>query len=48
MRDDGFRFAQAEALSKYLDGLKTPYILLGDFNDLPESRTLALNQGAGR
>ena len=42
VRDDGFRFAQAEALTKYLDALKTPYVLLGDFNDVPESRTLAL------
>jgi endonuclease/exonuclease/phosphatase family metal-dependent hydrolase len=42
VRDDGFRFAQAEALAKYLDALETPYILLGDFNDVPESRTLAL------
>jgi endonuclease/exonuclease/phosphatase family metal-dependent hydrolase len=42
VRDDTFRFAQAEALTKYLDDLKTPYILLGDFNDVPESRTLAL------
>lgn len=42
VRDDGFRFAQAEALTKYLDGLKMPYILLGDFNDVPDSRTLAL------
>ena len=42
VRDDGFRFAQAEVLTKYLDALKTPYILLGDFNDVPESRTLAL------
>ena len=42
VRDDAFRFAQAEALTTYLDDLKTPYILLGDFNDLPESRTLAL------
>src|SRR5690606_4824448 len=40
--DDAFRFAQAQAVTKYLDALKTPYILLGDFNDLPESRTLAL------
>jgi endonuclease/exonuclease/phosphatase family metal-dependent hydrolase len=40
--DDGFRYAQAQALTKYLDELKTPYILVGDFNDLPESRTLAL------
>lgn len=40
--DDGFRFAQADTLTKHLDALKTPYILLGDFNDVPESRTLAL------
>jgi len=40
--DDGFRFAQAMALTTYLDALKTPYVLLGDFNDEPESRTLAL------
>lgn len=42
VRDDTFRYAQAEALTKYLDGLETPYILLGDFNDVPASRTLAL------
>jgi endonuclease/exonuclease/phosphatase family metal-dependent hydrolase len=40
--DDTFRFAQAEALTKYLDALKTPYVLLGDFNDEPGSRTLTL------
>jgi endonuclease/exonuclease/phosphatase family metal-dependent hydrolase len=42
VRDDGFRFAQAETLTEYLHALETPVILLGDFNDLPESRTLAL------
>jgi endonuclease/exonuclease/phosphatase family metal-dependent hydrolase len=42
MRDDAFRFAQAEGLTTYLDELTTPYILLGDFNDVPGSRTLAL------
>ena len=45
VRDDAFRFAQAEALTKHLDELKTPYILLGDFNDVPGSRTLALFVG---
>lgn len=40
--DDGFRFAQASALAAELDRLMTPYVLLGDFNDTPESRTLAL------
>jgi endonuclease/exonuclease/phosphatase family metal-dependent hydrolase len=43
--DDRFRFAQAEALTKYLDALTTPYVLLGDFNDEPASRTLALFKG---
>lgn len=42
VNDDKFRFAQAETLTKYLDALKTPYVLLGDFNDEPGSRTLAL------
>src|SRR5690606_21711706 len=42
VRDDSFRFAQAEALAAYLDGLSMPYVLIGDFNDVPESRTLAL------
>jgi endonuclease/exonuclease/phosphatase family metal-dependent hydrolase len=42
VRDDGFRFRQASTLTEYLDALKTPYVLLGDFNDVPESRTLAL------
>ena len=32
----------ATALTRYLDALKTPYVLLGDFNDEPASRTLAL------
>jgi endonuclease/exonuclease/phosphatase family metal-dependent hydrolase len=40
--DDGFRFAQAQKLTEFLDGLKQPYILLGDFNDEPGSRTLGL------
>lgn len=40
--DDTYRYAQAEALSKYLKGLDAPYILLGDFNDVRDSRTLKL------
>ena len=42
VEDDRFRFAQAEALTRHLDRLTTPYLLLGDFNDVPGSRTLAL------
>jgi endonuclease/exonuclease/phosphatase family metal-dependent hydrolase len=40
--NDTLRFAQATALTRVLDTLRTPYILLGDFNDEPGSRTLAL------
>lgn len=40
--NDTLRYAQAEALTTFLDTLSRPYVLLGDFNDQPESRTLAL------
>lgn len=40
--DDTYRYAQAEALSNYLNDLDVPYILLGDFNDVRDSRTLKL------
>lgn len=47
VRDDGFRFAQAQTLRKYLDELSHPCLLMGDFNDEPGSRTLnLLSQGA--
>jgi len=46
VRDDRFRWAQAEAVKLHLETWPTPFILLGDFNDLPESRTLKmLGQG---
>ncbi len=44
VENDAFRFAQASRLTQYLDTLSLPYILLGDFNDEPGSRTLALFQ----
>lgn len=40
--DDGFRFAQARTLTEFLDALTNPYVLLGDFNDEPGSRTIGL------
>ena len=40
--DDGFRFAQAKVLAATLDTLSTPYLLMGDFNDEPGSRTIRL------
>jgi len=42
VEDDGFRFAQAEVVAKQLRKSKKPFVLLGDFNDGPNSRTLAL------
>lgn len=46
--DDGLRFGQAEAVAEHLRGLEHPWILLGDFNDQPGSRTLELFDGVGR
>ncbi|TWU42132.1 endonuclease/exonuclease/phosphatase family protein [Novipirellula artificiosorum] len=40
--DDRFRFAQAQRLREYLDQVSMPYLLFGDFNDQPGSRTLRL------
>lgn len=40
--DDADRFRQASALTRVLDALPHPWILLGDFNDEPGSRTLDL------
>ncbi|MCU0710637.1 MAG: endonuclease/exonuclease/phosphatase family protein [Pirellula sp.] len=42
VNDDRFRYAQASKLREHLDRLKTPYLLLGDFNDQSGSRTLDL------
>lgn len=40
--NDTLRFAQARALTRVLDTLSRPWVILGDFNDQPGSRTLAL------
>lgn len=42
VEDDGFRFAQARVVASELRKSKKPFVLLGDFNDGPDSRTLAL------
>jgi endonuclease/exonuclease/phosphatase family metal-dependent hydrolase len=42
VKDDQYRYAQAEKLKEYLDRLQSPYLLLGDFNDKTGSRTLEL------
>jgi endonuclease/exonuclease/phosphatase family metal-dependent hydrolase len=38
---DTFRFRQVEALAAVLDTVSLPTVLLGDFNDVPASRTMA-------
>jgi endonuclease/exonuclease/phosphatase family metal-dependent hydrolase len=40
--DDGFRFAQAIQVAHYLDRLDGRWMVIGDFNDQPGSRTLDL------
>jgi len=47
VRDDGFRFAQASHLAEYLDGVEIPWILVGDLNDEPGSRTWELFHSRG-
>ncbi len=42
VENDSFRFAQAQELTVWLDALPIPYLIMGDFNDVPESRTLKL------
>ena len=42
VEDDRFRYAQAQVVAAALDTIRHPVILLGDFNDDPASRTLAL------
>jgi dipeptidyl aminopeptidase/acylaminoacyl peptidase/endonuclease/exonuclease/phosphatase family metal-dependent hydrolase len=42
VQNDTLRFAQASALAQVLDTLARPWVLLGDFNDRPGSRTLGL------
>ncbi len=46
--DDGFRFAQASETMARLRGLDTPWIVLGDFNDVPDSRTMRGFHALGR
>lgn len=44
IRDDTVRFEQATKVREFIQSLPNPAILLGDFNDTPESRTVQLFQ----
>ena len=46
--DDGFRFTQASETMARLRDLDTPWIVLGDFNDTPDSRTMRGFHALGR
>ena len=48
VEDDGFRFAQATETMDRLGKLDSPWIVLGDFNDTPESRTMQGFHALGR
>ncbi len=47
VKDDGYRFQQASEVVERMKGIDTPWILLGDFNDTPDSRTLDLIRSIG-
>lgn len=40
--DDRFRFAQAKRVAQEVARIDGPFLLMGDFNDLPGSRTMKL------
>ena len=40
VKDDGYRFEQARETIRRIKSLRTPWIVLGDFNDVPGSRTM--------
>jgi endonuclease/exonuclease/phosphatase family metal-dependent hydrolase len=44
VENDAARYRQARALSTVLDTLSDPWLLVGDFNDGPDSRTLRVFQ----
>lgn len=46
--DDEFRFAQASFLAERLKKLTGPWVLLGDFNDEPGSRTIEMFRGMAK
>ncbi|MDG2083391.1 MAG: endonuclease/exonuclease/phosphatase family protein [Planctomycetota bacterium] len=48
VKDDGFRYAQAMETLRQIQTLDTPWIVFGDFNDVPESRTMNAFRQVGR
>ena len=48
VKDDGYRFEQARETIRRIKAIKTPWILFGDFNDTPGSRTINAFEQIGR
>ena len=48
VKDDGFRYAQALETLRQIQTLNTPWIVFGDFNDVPDSRAMNAFQQVGR
>lgn len=47
VQDDGYRFTQASETIEHLQALETPWIVFGDFNDTPRSRTMKAFEAIG-
>ncbi len=47
VEDDAYRLAQAKVVRDYLAEARTRWVLMGDFNDVPDSETLALFRAIG-
>ena len=48
VNDDGYRFEQARETIRRIQAIETPWIILGDFNDVPGSRTMVAFDQIGR
>ena len=48
VEDDGYRLEQARDTIRRIETLQTPWIVLGDFNDVPGSRTMVAFENIGR
>ncbi len=48
VRDDGFRYLQALETIRRIEALETAWIVFGDFNDVPGSRTMKAFRKLGR
>ena len=48
VEDARFRYAQAQETIRQIKSLDTPWIVFGDFNDVPDSRTMHAFKQIGR